>query len=201
MGYRTQFVKMSYELAQMLPESDSTYIEFQEFRNTFGKDGNIIVVGIDNPNLYELNNFNAWYDLTQDIKNIQVNFKINGKDTIVNGVTEVLSVANVYSLKRNKAEKTFDFDPIIKSKPTSQKELDSLKAVLFDHPFYNGYLFKDSSSATLMAITIDTNVLDSKYRDELFSKVDQEVLEFENNTSIEVHKSGYLILGPTQPLR
>lgn len=190
MGYRTQFVKMSYELAQMLPKSDSTYIEFQEFRNTFGKDGNIIVVGIDNPNLYELNNFNAWYDLTQDIKNIQVNFKTNGKDTLVNGVIEVLSVANVYSLKRNKAERRFDFDPIIKSKPTTQKELDSLKAVLFDHPFYNGYLFKDSSSATLMAITIDANVLDSKYRDELFSKVDDQVHEFEKNTSIKVHKSG-----------
>ena len=138
MGYRTQFVKMSYELAQMLPKSDSTYIEFQEFRNTFGKDGNLIVVGIDDPNLYQLENFSAWYDLTQNIKNIEVDFVVDKKDTIVNAVTEVLSVANVYSLKRNKAEKRFDFEPIIKSKPKSQTELDSLKAVpsLVQNYFY-----------------------------------------------------------------
>lgn len=190
MGYRTQFVHMSYQLAQMLPESDSTYIEYQEFRNTFGKDGNVIVVGIDNESLFEVDNFNAWYDLTHNIKNLTVKVKKNKKDTVVQGITEALSVANLYTLKKNNTEKKFDFQQVIPNKPKNQLELDSLKRVLFDQEFYNGYLFKDSSYATLIAITVDTTVLDSKYRDILFEKVDEEVANFESKTGIKTHKSG-----------
>ena len=90
---------------------------------------------------------------------------------MVNGVSEALSVANAYTLTKNKKEKRFDFDQIIKRKPTTQKELDSLKIVLENHPFYEGFLHVDSFSTTLIAITLDTNVLDSKYRDGLFEKI------------------------------
>ena len=190
MGYRTQYVNMSYQLAQMLPESDSTYIEYQDFRNTFGKDGNVIVVGIDNENLFELENFNAWYDLTHNIKDLSVKIVKNKRDTTVKGITEALSVANVYTLKKNNTKKRFDFVKVIDKKPKSQTELDSLKSVLYDQEFYKGYLFKDSSNATLIAITVDTTVLDSKYRDVLFEKVDAEVLNFEKITGIKTHKSG-----------
>lgn len=190
MGYRAQFVHMSYQLAQMLPETDSTYIEYQNFKKTFGKDGNIIVVGIDDKKLFELDNFTAWYDLTHNIKNLKVNYSNKKVDTLVNGVTEALSVANVFTLKKNKAEKRFDFEQIVAAKPKTQKEVDSLKSVLFDQKFYNGYLFKDSSAATLIAITIDTMVLDSKFRDVLFEKIDTEVTVFENKTGINIHKSG-----------
>ena len=190
MGYRTQFVRMSYQLAQMLPESDSTYIEYQNFKSTFGKDGSIVVVGVNDNDLFKLKNFNAWYELTHNIKNIQVNFNLEGKDTIVSGVNEALSIANSYTLIKNKAKKRFDFEQIVKSKPNTQEELDSLKKVLHDHPFYEGYLFTDSTSTSLIAITLDTNVLDSKYRDGLFEKIDEEVLRFHEKTGIKVHKSG-----------
>ncbi|MBL4594531.1 MAG: MMPL family transporter [Flavobacteriales bacterium] len=181
---------MSYQLAQMLPKSDSTYIEYQNFKSTFGKDGSIVVVGINNDKLFELENFNAWYDLTHNIKNIKVDFVINGKDTVVNSVTEALSVANSYTLIKNKAEKRFDFEQIVKQKPTTQNEVDSLKEVLYNLPFYEGYLYTDSTATTLIAITLDTNVLDSKYRNELFEKIDSEVLAFHEKTGIKVHKSG-----------
>ncbi|MGB0882440.1 MAG: MMPL family transporter, partial [Vicingaceae bacterium] len=190
MAYRIQFVSMSYQLAQMLPKSDQTHIEYQEFRSTFGKDGSIVVVGIDNEDLFKLENYNAWYDLTHKIKNIKVDFKINKKDTIVNGVTEALSVANVFALTKNKKERKFDFEQLIKNKPTTQASLDSLKKVIYSQPFYNGYLFTDSSNISLIAITLENRVLDSKYRNELFEKIDAEVVAFQEATGIKVHKSG-----------
>jgi predicted RND superfamily exporter protein len=186
MGYRIQFVQMSYHLAQMLPKTDNTYLEYQDFKNTFGQDGSIVVVGINNNDLFELNNFNAWYDLTHDIKNLKVDYK----DSVVNGVTEALSVANAYTLIKNKREKKFDFEQIINQKPTTQKEVDSLKIVLENLPFYEGFLHVDSFSTTLIAITLDTNVLNSKYRNGLFEKLDAEVLKFHERTGIKVHKSG-----------
>jgi predicted RND superfamily exporter protein len=190
MAYRVQFVSMSYQLAQMLPKSDNTHIEYESFKSTFGKDGSIVVIGISNENLFELSNFNAWYDLTHKIKNIRVDFKINKKDTIMSGVKEALSAANIYTLVKNKKEKIFDFEQIVKQKPQTQSELDSIKNVIYSQLFYSGYLFTDSTNTSVMAITLNTTILDSKYRNELFEKIDLEVLAFEEKTGIKVHKSG-----------
>jgi predicted RND superfamily exporter protein len=52
MAYRVQFVSMSYQLAQMLPKSDNTHIEYESFKSTFGKDGSVVVVGINNENIF-----------------------------------------------------------------------------------------------------------------------------------------------------
>lgn len=190
MGYQSQFARMSYQLAQMLPKTDSTFVEYQEFKNTFGKDGSVIVVGIDDEKLYQLKNFNAWYDLAQHIKKIETPFVKNKQKLMVKGVTEALSIANAYTLHKNKAEKRFDFEQIIKQKPQSQAAVDSIKQVLLDHPFYKGFLYADSSAATLMVITLNREVLDSKYRNALFEKIDEEVDGFQAVTGIEVHKSG-----------
>ena len=59
MAYQAQFARMSYEMAQILPKSDPTYKEYDKFKKIFGKDGSMVVVGIDNSNIYQLNNFNA----------------------------------------------------------------------------------------------------------------------------------------------
>jgi predicted RND superfamily exporter protein len=190
MTYRIQFVSMSYQLAQMLPKSDQTYIEYQNFKTTFGKDGSVVLVGIDNENIFKLSNYRAWYELTHNLKAISVDFKVNKKDTVMRGVEEALSIANLFTLSKNNKKKRFDLEQLIKRNPNTQKELDSLKQELYNQPFYNGYLFTDTTNTSVIAITLNTTVLDSKYRNELFEKIDSEVLAFENKTGIDVHKSG-----------
>jgi len=139
MGYEAQFAKMSYQMAQLLPASDKTYQEYQDFKTTFGKDGSVVVIGVNNDKLYQLKNFNAWYNLTYNIKNIKTEFVKNGTSMMVNGVTEALSTANAYNIVKNKTKKRFDFEQIVKSKPKTQAELDSLENILHHLPFYKGY--------------------------------------------------------------
>lgn len=190
MAYQAQFARMSYEMAQILPKSDPTYKEYDKFKEIFGKDGSMVVVGIDNSNIYQLNNFNAWFDLTQDIKKIEVDFKKNGELIKVKGVTEALSVANAYTLKKNYESKKFDFNQIVQKKPSSQGEVDEIKKAIHQQPFYNGFLYNDTTHATLILITLDRDVLDSKYRNALFERIDEEVAEFEQQTGIKTYKSG-----------
>jgi hypothetical protein len=190
MGYFAQFAKMSYQMAQMLPKTDSTYISYEEFKKNFGQDGSVVVIGIKSDNLYELDNFNAWYDLTQNIKDIKVDFKKNGKKVVVDGTEQALSVTSAYSLKKNSSKKRFDFEQIVKKKPTTQAEVDSLKDVLHNYPFYEGFLYSDLTHASLIAVTLNREVLDSKYRNGLVDGIDNEVAKFENLTGIKVHKSG-----------
>lgn len=190
MGYLAQHVRMSYQMAQMLPKTDSTYIDYENFKTTFGTDGSIVVVGIKNKDLFEINNFNAWYDLTHNLKNIKVPFKKNKKEILVKGVTEALSIANAYTLTRNDVKKQFDLQQLVTKRPTTQLEVDSLKNVLLSYPFYEGFLYSDSTQATLIAVTLNREVLDSKYRLGLFNSIDELLDNFEKSTQIKIHKSG-----------
>lgn len=190
MAYLAQFAKMSYQMAQILPRTDSTYIDYENFRNTFGADGSIVVVGIKNKDLFEINNFNAWYDLTHKLKEIKVPFKKDKKDVIVKGVTEALSIANAYTLTRNDETKQFDLQQLVTKKPKTQHEVDSIKNVILSYPFYEGFLYSSSTQATLIAITLNREVLDSKYRNGIFSEINKLITSFEETTGITTHKSG-----------
>lgn len=190
MAYQAQFARMSYEMAQILPKSDPTYKEYDKFKQIFGKDGSMVVVGIDNSDIYQLNNFNAWFDLTQDIKKIEVDFKKNGELIKVNGVTEALSIANAYTLKKNYESRKFDFKQIVEEKPTTQEEVNIISKKIHEQPFYNGFLYNDTTHASLILITLNREVLDSKYRNALFERIDEEVAEFEQQTGIKTYKSG-----------
>ena len=190
MAYQAQFARMSYEMAQILPKSDPTYKEYDKFKQIFGKDGSMVVVGIDNSDIYQLNNFNAWFDLTQDIKKIEVDFKKNGELIKVNGVAEALSIANAYTLKKNYESRKFDFKQIVEEKPTTQEEVNIISKKIHEQPFYNGFLYNDTTHASLILITLNREVLDSKYRNALFERIDEEVAEFEQQTGIKTYKSG-----------
>src|SRR5210317_75365 len=71
MLYKAFDVQLSYQLAQMLPKTDSTYIKYNNFKEIFGEDGSVLFIGIQDENIYELNKFNDWYDLTYRLKDIE----------------------------------------------------------------------------------------------------------------------------------
>lgn len=98
MAYNATNVKLSYEMAKMLPASDSTSIKYEQFRAQFGEDGSVFFVGLQDENLFELEKFNDWFDLTYAIKEID-------------GVQEVVSLGKLYQLTRNDSLKKFDFQP------------------------------------------------------------------------------------------
>ena len=112
MSYKAQFVELTYEFSKLLPPTDQTRIEYESFKDMFGEDGNVLVIGIREENLFELDKFNAWYDLGKDLKEIV-------------GVEKIVSIANIYNLTKNDSIKKFDFKPIITTKPSSQAELRS----------------------------------------------------------------------------
>ncbi|MDD3744436.1 MAG: RND family transporter, partial [Lentimicrobiaceae bacterium] len=57
MAFMATRVHLSYEMAQMLPDSDSTTIIYNQFKQTFGQDGAVVFIGIRDPELFTLNKF------------------------------------------------------------------------------------------------------------------------------------------------
>jgi predicted RND superfamily exporter protein len=191
MAYRAQFVEMSYEMSQMLPEQDSTFQKYERFKSQFERDSSsVLVVGVKDEALFKLDNFNAWQELTSLLEEIEVEVEEKGVLVKKRGVKKVLSIANSFNLYKNTKEKKFELQHIFPPPISTQVQLDSLLTDFFSLPFYKGYLYNDSSRATLIAISLDQKILNSKHRKKLIGQIQQDVQQFEDQTGIHVRYSG-----------
>ena len=57
MGYEASKMQLSYEFAKILPDTDSTFIEYQNFKKKFGEDGNVMVMGFADKDLFQFESF------------------------------------------------------------------------------------------------------------------------------------------------
>jgi len=177
MGWQASKIELSYQFAKPLPQDDQAMLDYNSFKKMFGEDGNVMVIGLQDSNLFELSKFNYYYDLVNDIKQI-------------NGIKQVLSVSNLYNIYKNDSLKKFQFLQIINKKPNSQQELDSIKKVIYSLPFYNGLVINKKSNATVMAITFDDKKLNSKARIEIVKVIKDKADAFSLKHNIELHYSG-----------
>jgi hypothetical protein len=177
MAYKGKDVKLSYDNAPMLPDKDSTRIQYLEFKKLFGEDGNLIVVGAINPDIFTLSQFNAWADLGTKIREID-------------GVKEVVNISRAATLIKNEADHKFIIKPLVSQKPTTQAEVDSLKNVILSLKFYEGMLFNPKTKASLMTIALDKNKLNDVSRIALIDQVVKAVEAYRVQNKVEIHYSG-----------
>ena len=179
MAYMAKDVQLTYEYFQLLPKNNNILRAYQDFKSRFGEDGSVLVIGTDDRDLLNYESFNQWYDLTSNIDKIQ-------------GVDTVLSIARIYNLKKSDDNSKFTLESIIKKKPSSQKELDSLLEIIYSLPFYEDLLLinNDSIFSTLMAITLNPEFVNSKKRIQLINKICECGKQFSESTGIEIHYSG-----------
>jgi|694.fasta_scaffold39751_2 hypothetical protein len=177
MGYEASKMQLSYEFAKILPDTDSTFIEYQNFKKKFGEDGNVMVMGFADKDLFQFEKFKDWAKLNNDLKNIQ-------------GVKAIMSLPTAYRLVKNDSLEKFDFVPLIQNPITSQKEVDSLKNEFLNMPFYEGIIYNKESGANLVAITFTKKDLDSKRRLDMVKEIKELGDAFSKKHNTEMHYSG-----------
>ena len=177
MGIMSRRIEMSYQYAPLLPEDDPTYMEYESFLDVYGDEGNMIIVGIQNEDFFELNEFNAWQEFSNDLLEIK-------------GVTSVFSIGQSYNLKKNSEEKRFEIDPIFSGTVRYQTELDSLRDVFYSLPFYKELLYNDKNDCYLMAISLDNEILHSKKRVALVNEIQKVGSDFVEKSKRDLHYSG-----------
>ncbi|MCC7050377.1 MAG: MMPL family transporter, partial [Bacteroidia bacterium] len=177
MAFEASKMELSYEFAKILPADDPTFVEYQNFKKQFGEDGNVMVIGFADSNLFSLNKFNDWYHLSKAIK-------------IINGIKGVISVPTVYNLQRNDSLNKFDFSPLITRTLTTQHDVDSLKEAFLKLKFYEGIVYNPQSGATLMAITFEKKSLNSKRRIEIVKEIKVLTEAFAQKHNTTMHYSG-----------
>lgn len=176
-GYMATKIELSYKYASALPKDDPAYIEYEKFKSLYGEDGSVMVMGFADTTLFTVNKFNAWADLTDSVRKIH-------------GIKNVVSAARLFEVVRNDSLSRFDFAPLMKSRPRTQQEVDSLKERIYSLPFYEGLVFDKESGATLMLITFDTTELNSAKRIEIVNRIEDMGEAFGEKHNIEMHYSG-----------
>ncbi len=176
-GYFATKVQMTYDFAKVVPQDDPDFLEYVQFKETFGEDGNILVIGTKHPEVFKLNFFNDWYDLNEELESIE-------------GVEKVVSLTNIYSLNRNDSIAQLEAKPILTQKPKTQAELDSILKIVSTLKFYHGLLYVPEDSLAIMAITLKKAQLDSKARIPLVRSIEEKAKQFGQKHNSEMHISG-----------
>jgi uncharacterized protein len=177
MIYETCQIRLSYDFARVLPVDDPAYMDYMSFKKKFGEDGNVMVIGFKSDDLFEAKLFNDWSKLTSDVKSIQ-------------GIKDVLSLTSLYNVSRNDSLNKFDFKPISKGNSYSKQELDSIKALIYSLPFYEGLVYNKETGATLMAITFNAADLNSARRLSMVKEITTVADSFAHVNNVKLHYSG-----------
>jgi len=177
MGYQARDAKMSYTLAQMLPQDDTTFINHVNFKKIFGEEANIFAVAVKDSQFFELEHYKKWQSLIDELRQ-------------VDGVSNIASVTELIRLDKNKKKKNFSIEKIFPEQIATQTELDSLHQLLLNYPIYNGLIYNDSLNIYAITISIDKKRLNTENRIEIVENIHQCIRQFSQETKIEVHYSG-----------
>ncbi len=181
MAWQARGVKISYDLPRLLPNDNPVFLEFLDFKKTFGEDANVLVLGTIAPDLFEKDFLAGWYQLGEDLREAY-------------GVNGVVSVAHAYNLVKDTTDKKFVVKPVIQSAPKTQEEADQARALFESLPFYEGRLYNNESKATLMALTLDKDLLGSFEKVELANRIKGIADQFGSQFGVDMKYSGIAYL-------
>jgi predicted RND superfamily exporter protein len=175
MGYYATRVQLSYSFARVLPEHDSTQVQYEEFKKLFGEDGNVMVIGFKDPNFYTQKKVADFYQLCEKIKQMH-------------GISGVISPTHVFNLQLDSTG-ILKPHPLLDRAPANQEEADAFKNSLLELPFYEGLVYSDDG-AILAAINFNKKDLNSKNRITIVDDIVKMTDAFAVDNSIDMHYSG-----------
>ncbi len=176
MGYMSQFVKFNYDFSQTVPDTDEDMMYYNDFKKTFGEDGNVFAVGLKDSSIFNIEKFTLYKNYIKSLESIE-------------GVNGVLGLPTLQILEKNKENKNFTFKELFSPFPTSQKHLDSILSIAKNQKFYDNKITNQDNALTLL-ITINKKVLNSKKRDDLMKSLIIKSSLFESESNIKLHYAG-----------
>jgi len=170
MAYQASEIRLSYHGNRLIPESDPDYIAYQDFRERFGADGNVMVVGLQSRRLTDPSLMQQWVKLSERIRNIS-------------GVVRCYTVADLPILLRNDSTRSFEFKRRFQDGAWFQGVAQFGKT-------YDRLLINPETSTTLMAVALDPVALNDARRLRIVAEVEDLAHSFGVSTESSVYFSG-----------
>lgn len=165
-----------HDFGKIVPATDPDFIEYQEFRQEFGDDGNGMVIGFEG-DIFSRKIFNGIFELTEELQK-------------VDGVTGVLSMANATRILADYETESFVMQKVAARPAADDAEMDSLKKILTSLPFYDGLLINKDHNVALLLVTVDSKRLDSEEKTAIVGGISEATAKVEKKIGVEAHLSG-----------
>lgn len=172
-------MRFTYTEANLLPDHHPVNIEYNEFLETFGEEGNLIILAVKDSLLFNPENFNLWNKLSKQLNAFPE-------------VDVVVSLDNLQKLVKNNEAQEFQLAPLIENPPRTREDIQRLKAELFHKlPFYESLLFNAETQTIRTAVYIDKEIVNTYVRkDFIFNDFNPLITAFEQETGLDVRVSG-----------
>ena len=172
-------MRFSNSQANLLPDDHPINLEYQNFLQQFGEEGNVVVFAVSDSALYSPINFNRWNKLSKQLGAFpEVDF--------------VLSTDNLQELEKDNEKQEFVLKPLIKSEIKTQQDVDTVVNHLFnDLPFYDNLLYNKKSRTIRTVMYLDKDIVNTSVRkDFILEDLTNLVENFEEETGLDVRVSG-----------
>uniref|UniRef100_UPI00404982A9 efflux RND transporter permease subunit n=1 Tax=Flavobacterium sp. TaxID=239 RepID=UPI00404982A9 len=180
MGLQWKHMKFSFSEANLLPKDHEVNLAYDAFLEKFGEEGNLVVIGIDDADFFEQENFNAWKQMMATLD--------SNKE-----VELIVSVDNLMRLSKNDSLKTFELVPFIAKKEVitnqllKQKENDLFNELVF----YEGLIYSKKSGTIRAAIYLDKAIVNTIERKKFVeNQLIPAVENFQTKTGAHLYVSG-----------
>lgn len=173
-------IRFTHTEANLIPADDKVNIDYNNFLDKFGEEGNLVVLATKDDRLFTPQAFVAWSNM---ISNIQKHKEVD----------LIISVDNLKTLAKSDSTQSFILKNLVnKSQISKQEHLNQVKKDLLENlPFYEGLLFNKKSGAIRAAIYLDKKIVNTKIRKEyVLESLIPEIEKFEKTTKIDIHASG-----------
>lgn len=174
-----QNVRMTFTEANLLPDDHPVNLEYLEFLEKFGEEGDVIFMAVKDSSLFNAENFNAWNALADTLGTFEE-------------VEITISIGNLTKLKKFEHPPHFDMVPFIAEEEVNQQQVSAYSQELLDNlPFYSGLVYSRNSHTIQTAIYLKKDIVNTSARkDFVLEKLQPLVDGFEKDRGIDVRVSG-----------
>lgn len=177
MAWHAVKVQMSYEFAKAIPTDNPKYQDYLAFKNKFGEDGGLLVIGVQTDRFFQAPVFNDYTKLQNDLKQSD-------------GVMEILSIPGAVSLAKDDSSEQLKAVRLFPIGELSQTAIDSGASRFERLPFYRGILYNPQTQAYLMGLSINKQIMASPARTKVVNNIVQQAEAFGKKHQLAMHYSG-----------
>ena len=174
-----KYMQFTFTEANLLPDNHPENILYNSFTETFGDEGNVIVIALKDSLFFTPDKRNAWRELNNQIETFPE-------------IEMVLSTDNLQELIKDQKNQKLVLQKVPLSAAKDSTAILKFKEKLFlELPFYKNLIFDIETNTIRSVIYMNPDIVNtSKRKDFIFDQFIPLIESFENKTSSDVHVSG-----------
>ena len=193
MGIQIPNLEMQYKYGGILPEDDPAELAHAKFLESFGAEGNVLLIGVEDDRLRTAEGLMQWHALAEEIRALRVT--VDGQPTVI--IDSVFAITNAFEVAKHPTDKSFVLQPLAPdlldaagdATITDERAGEIVDAVR-GLPFYDGLLYNPENDATLMMVVFNHDMLNSAKRGRIVEDIIEASDRWSQRTGIQTRLSG-----------